>query len=112
MPWTIELGPKSRALTASDVLYALYDLLQKDLDDVAWSLSDDATRGRIEKAWRRRTSTSSDPAIAGGKPKNVDWLGKRVMFKGLYKDDKYAQERLRPGTGLASETWIVLFGKP
>lgn len=112
MPWAVEVGPKSRALTATDILYGIYELLQKDLDDVAWGLADDATRERIERAWKRRTSTSSNPDVAYGKPKNVDWLGKQYMFRGLHRDDRYAKERLRPGDGLVKETWIVTFGRP
>lgn len=102
-PWSIELGPKSRAITASDALYALYDFLQKDFDDGIWGMLGGRTKD-IERAWKRRSDTDE-------KPKNVDWLGKYYMFKGFYRDDSFVRRRLQPGASVISETWLVSFGK-
>lgn len=103
-PWSIEIGPKSRAITASDVLYAIYDLLHKDLDDTVWGLADDGKKDDIEKTWKKRPEP-------GDKPKNVDLLGKRFMFKGFSRDDRYARKRVLPGSSVVPDTWILSLGK-
>ena len=103
-PWSIELGPKQRAINASEILHALYELLSRELDDTVWSLSDTEKRSSIERARKKR---SPDDQI-----RNVDWLGKRFMFKGLYRDDKFIQQRIHPGTAPVAETWLVAFAKP
>ncbi|KAH8119054.1 hypothetical protein DFH11DRAFT_417682 [Phellopilus nigrolimitatus] len=105
-PWTIELGPKSRAITASEMLHALFDLLNKNLDDIVWGMADTRAKARTERAWKRRLDADADAKL-----KNVDWLGKCYMFKGLYRDDKFAQQRLQPGTTPVSETWLVSFAE-
>ena len=103
-PWSLEIGPKPRALTASEVLHHLYDLLQKPFDDSVWGAVDDGKRDVIEQAWKRREDDEN-------KMKNVDWLGKRYMFKGIYRDEKFAAKRLTPGGTIVTETWVVSFVK-
>ncbi|KAI5120354.1 hypothetical protein M0805_009429 [Coniferiporia weirii] len=103
-PWTIELGPKSRAITASEALHALYELFSKDLDDTAWTLADESLKATIERARKRRTDTEE-------RLKNVDWLGKRYMFKGFYRDENYTRQRLQPGATLIPETFLVTFAR-
>ena len=123
-PWTIEIGPKNRAITAQDVLYAIYDKLQEDLDDVAWTFANRETQKDINRAWKRRLetcsvtpgssisdATSKEDKDKEDKPKNVDWLLKRFMFKGLYRDDRFAKKRLPPGSAFVPETWLVLFAR-
>jgi hypothetical protein len=39
----------------------------------------------------------------------VDWLGSRVAFGGLFKDDAFAKRRVIPGAREPSETWVVKF---
>ena len=80
------------------------ELLSRELDDTVWSLSDTEKRSSIERARKKR---SPDDQI-----RNVDWLGKRFMFKGLYRDDKFIQQRIHPGTAPVAETWLVAFAKP
>lgn len=103
-PWTIQIGPKSRAITVSDALLAIYDLLQKDLDEAVWALSDEETRASINRARRRRSETAE-------KCKNVDWLGRRYMFKGFYRDRNFSVRRLQPGAMDVAETFVVAFMK-
>lgn len=103
-PWSLEIGPKSRALTATEILHHLYDLLQRPFDDAVWGTIDDNKRDIIERAWKRREEDEN-------KMKNVDWLGKRYMFKGFCRDEKFAAKRLIPGGTTVSETWVVSFVK-
>ena len=103
-PWSLDLGPKKRALTASEILHGLFDLLQRPFDDAIWGAIDDSKRSVIERAWKRREE--------GEVIKNVDWLGKRYIFKGFYRDEKFVAKRLVPGTSIVSETWVVSFAKP
>ncbi|KLO20328.1 hypothetical protein SCHPADRAFT_991716 [Schizopora paradoxa] len=104
-PWSIEIGPKERAITASDVLHELYDHLHKDLDDAVWGMSDENTKAAIFRAKDTR-----DPIDV--RLKNVDLLAKRVMFQGLYRDDKFIKQRIQPGCHQVVETWLVELGKP
>ena len=103
-PWSIEIGPKTRAITASDALYAIKDLLHSDLDDTVWGLLDENKKHEIEKTWKKRPEP-------GDKPKNVDYLGKRFMFKGFYRDERYARQRMLPGSSEISDTWLLALGK-
>lgn len=103
-PWSIEIGPKQRAITAGEVLHALYDLLNKDLEDVVWSLADDHRRASIVHAWKARSDCVSGI-------KRVDFLGRRTGFKGLYRDERFAQKRRRPDMADAPETVLVLFAR-
>ncbi|KAF9227011.1 hypothetical protein BS17DRAFT_440895 [Gyrodon lividus] len=41
----------------------------------------------------------------------VDWLGSKVLFGGLVRDDDFAHRRLFPGTEGPPETWVVKFRK-
>lgn len=104
-PWSIEIGPKERAITASDVLHELYDLLHKDLDDAVWGMSDENTRAAILRA--RDLRDPGDERL-----KNVDLLTKRVMFQGLYRDEKFLRQRIQPGSQQVVETWLVELTKP
>lgn len=101
-PWAITLGPKSRALTAGEVLQAIYELLDKNLDNTAWVLCDEQKKVRIKRAKKKRTDV--DDCV-----KNVDWLEKNYMLKGFYRDDAAAQQRLPPGSEEITETWMVSF---
>ncbi|EJD03067.1 uncharacterized protein FOMMEDRAFT_156435 [Fomitiporia mediterranea MF3/22] len=103
-PWIIEIGPKQRGITAGEVLLALYELLNGRLDDFIWNVSDDHTRSRIVRAWKSRSD--SGPVI-----KRVDFLGKRFIFKGLYRDEKYVQQNQRPDEASIPEIFLVAFAK-
>ncbi len=104
-PWSIEIGPKERAITASDVLHELYDLLHRDFDDAVWGMSDDNTKTATLRAKELRAPTEE-------KLKNVDLLAKRVIFQGLYRDEKFIKQRIQPGSQEVIETWLVEFTKP
>ncbi|THH05632.1 hypothetical protein EW145_g4646 [Phellinidium pouzarii] len=104
-PWTIEIGPKPRAITASDALHALHELLNRNFDDTVWALADENMKASIERTRKKRTDSKD-------RLKNVDWLGNRYMFKGFYRDDAFVQHRLQPSTKPVSETWLVTFSKP
>ena len=95
-----------RAITAAEALRAIYELLFKELDETVWGFADDGLKVSIERAWMKRKKTDPDATL-----KNVDWLGKHIMFGGLYRDDAFVQRRTRPGTQPISETWLVAFKK-
>ena len=64
----------------------------------------DTRKHEIEKTWKKRPEP-------GDKPKNVDYLGKRFMFKGFYRDERYARQRMLPGSSEISDTWLLALGK-
>lgn len=101
-PWVITIGPKPRAITAGETLQALYEMLDKKLDDTVWTLVDEQKKSRMKRAKKKRSDT--DDLL-----KNVDWLEKNYMFKGFYRDDSAAQQRLAPGSEDVLETWLVAF---
>ena len=95
-----------RAITASEALRAIFDLLNADLDEAAWGLADEDLKATVKRAWERRKRQDPDATL-----KNVDWLGKHIMFRGFYRDDAFVQRRNRPGTQPITETWVVAFTK-
>ncbi|KAL5485339.1 hypothetical protein ACEPAI_7981 [Sanghuangporus weigelae] len=103
-PWSIEIGPKQHGITSSEVLHALYDLLNSDLEDSIWSLADERKRSSILRAWKRRSDS-------GSRIKKADWLGKYYMFRGFYRDAGFKQRLLRPDAADVPETLLVAFGK-
>lgn len=105
-PWCIDIGPKMRAITATEALRAIFDLLNTDLDEAVWGLASDDSKAGIERAWTRRKQANAGTAV-----KNVDYLGKHVVFRGFYRDDAFVQRRTRPGTQSISDTWLVAFAK-
>ncbi|KAG1863803.1 hypothetical protein F4604DRAFT_1029704 [Suillus subluteus] len=123
-------------VTCLDVLATLHAGLQRPLTDTEWGTAGDDKRASLIRARDRRSMMqpalqgSSDAAactaptvrsVPGANVLNnrlvqrqllllrVDWLGSRVAFVGLIKDEAFARSRLIPGGGEPPETWVVKF---
>ena len=107
-PWTFDLShafgarSKQRPISATDALQSLHSVLQKPLEDAVWGAAEEAKRGSIERAMRRRN---------GHDIRKVDWLGRHTMFKGFQRDDSFARKRLHPDVKNVQETWVAVFTK-
>ncbi|KAF9236356.1 hypothetical protein BU15DRAFT_50167, partial [Melanogaster broomeanus] len=86
-------------ITCLDILASLHMALQQPLTDVEWGSADDRGRARILRALRNHDVL------------RVDWLGSKVLFGGLVRDDEFARSRLFPGTEEPTNTWVVKFRK-
>ncbi|KAG2139245.1 hypothetical protein DEU56DRAFT_324348 [Suillus clintonianus] len=141
-PWAfdIEPSPKEEYITCLTVITALYNALQLPLEDTEWGAAGEDKRARIIEARNRRltiamvaasreslnsgASPTAKPrvrsapdlgvelAIQGSEIIRVDWLGPRVAFAGLEKDEEFARRRLIPGASEPPETWVVSFRDP
>lgn len=107
-PWTIDIHPHVRSrvpyVTCGDILYGLYEYFWLDMDAVDWrfvlGLEEDqqkAVKDTIELRIRGNGSVA----------KKIDWLVKKVLFRGLIKDDDFAQSLLPPGHQLYPYTYVV-----
>ncbi|KAG0701279.1 hypothetical protein DFH29DRAFT_927701 [Suillus ampliporus] len=134
-PWAFEIGPSAgkQGITCLDVLTALHAALQRPLTDTEWGTAGDPKRASLIRARDRRLSIQpvlhgSSNSAARTRPTvrfapsadtsnhrqellllRVDWLGSRVGFVGLVKDEVFARSRQIPGGGEPSETWVVKF---
>ncbi|KAG2031462.1 hypothetical protein BDR03DRAFT_111139 [Suillus americanus] len=123
-------------VTCLDVLATLHAALQRPLTDTEWGTAGNDKRASLIRARDRRSMMqpalqgSSDSAarsaptarsVPGANVPNhrlvqreslllrVDWLGSRVTFVGLIKDEAFAKSRLIPGGGDPPDTWVVKF---
>lgn len=111
-------------MTCLEVLTVLHDALQHPLTDAEWGSAGDDKHASLLRARDRRLAiiphnsgarTRSTMRFADenqrsvGEPivLRVDWLGSRVAFGGLVKDDTFAKRRLIPGAKEPPETWVV-----
>ncbi|KAG2135770.1 hypothetical protein DEU56DRAFT_806427 [Suillus clintonianus] len=133
-PWAFNIGPSAgeEGVTCYDVLAALHTALQCPLTDTEWGTARGDKRAsllrahdrrlRIEPALLGRAHSAGHTSFAPGanvphrrpvQPEplllRIDWLGPRVAFLGLVKDDAFARSRLIPGSGQPPETWVVKF---
>ncbi|KAG2101322.1 uncharacterized protein F5147DRAFT_709075 [Suillus discolor] len=124
-PWAFNIGPEPNAaeqgVTCLDVLNALHAALQRPLSDTEWGAAAQDKQASLIRARDRRLNMK--PALwprsgydANAQPTRreplilrVDWLGSRVAFGGLIKDEAFARRRLIPGAGEPPETWVVRF---
>jgi len=105
-PWAIEVeNHKQSPVTCADVFSALYAGLSAPLTPSEWTLADEAKRDSIKRANRNRRGGGSVRRL-----RRIDWLGSRVYFKGLSRDDGLARSRLLPEDDLWPDTWVVKFG--
>lgn len=107
MPWVIDVVCSAQpVVTCGDVFVAIYGALQAELTDGEWAIVDQGRQRMIECATRMRNKTRAVEGV-----KRVDWLGDRVVFLGLTKDDTYARTRAMPGRqSSVSNTWVAVFG--
>ncbi|KAG1848196.1 hypothetical protein C8R48DRAFT_411958 [Suillus tomentosus] len=124
-PWAFNIGPEPSAaeqgVTCLDVLNALHAALQRPLSDTEWGAAAQDKRASLVRARDRRLNmkpalwlrsvSNADAQPARQEPLilRVDWLGSRVAFGGLVKDEAFARRRLIPGAGEPPETWVVRF---
>ncbi|KAG2148730.1 uncharacterized protein EDB93DRAFT_372033 [Suillus bovinus] len=125
-------------VTCLDVLTTLYATLQRPLTDTEWATAgrdrraslirardrrpmiQHALQGSSNSAARTRPTVRSAPHALAPNDRlvqrerlllRVDWLGSRVAFAGLIKDEAFARSRLIPGSEEPPETWVVKFQK-
>ncbi|KAG1901864.1 uncharacterized protein F5891DRAFT_1277340 [Suillus fuscotomentosus] len=128
-PWTFDIGPDPSAVeegvTCLDILAALHAALQRPLTDTEWGTAGRDKRASLIRARDRRPMIQPAPVLSlpvqsalQGTPNpvqrerlllRVDWLGSRVAFSELIKDEAFARSRLIPGGGEPPETWVVRF---
>ncbi|KAG2101320.1 uncharacterized protein F5147DRAFT_314536 [Suillus discolor] len=128
-PWTFDIGPDPSAgeegVTCLDILTFLHAALQRPLTDTEWGTAGRDRRASLMRARdrrpmisaaRTRSTARSAPGVSALNPVQrerlllrVDWLGSRVTFAGLIKDEAFARSRLIPGGGEPPETWVVRF---
>ncbi|KAG1806134.1 uncharacterized protein BJ212DRAFT_1303785 [Suillus subaureus] len=125
-------------VTCLDVLTTLHAALQRPLTDTEWGTAGYDRRASLIRARDRRSmiqpvlqgSSHSAACIApAARPVpganvvdhrlvqrellllRIDWLGSRVAFVGLIKDEAFARSRLIPSGREPPETWVVKFKK-
>lgn len=115
-------------MTCFKVLTALHAALQRPLTDTEWGAAGEDKHKSLLRARDRRRAiipsensgertrrtvrfadTIQEPARSEHAVLRVDWLGPRVAFGGLIKDDTFARRRLIPGAENPPETWVVKF---
>ncbi|KAG2148728.1 uncharacterized protein EDB93DRAFT_371887 [Suillus bovinus] len=126
----------AEGVTCLDVLATLHAALQRPLTDTEWATAErdrrasiirardhrpmiqPALQGSSNSAARTRLTVRSafDASASNNRPAQrerlllrVDWLGSRVAFAGLIKDEAFARSRLIPGSEEPPETWVVKF---
>lgn len=106
-PWTLEVSNRKQSvLSCADVFSAIYVGLSVPLTSSEWTLADDTKKSSIIRANRNRRGGS----VSLGRLRRIDWLGSKVYFKGLTKDDGLGRERLLPEDELWPDTWVIKFG--
>ncbi|KAG1738401.1 uncharacterized protein EDB91DRAFT_1138610 [Suillus paluster] len=137
-PWAFDISPSAgeECVTCLGDLAALHAALQRPLTDTEWGTAGDdkraslirarvrrlgmepALHGSSNSASRTRSTVSFAPSADASNHRpvqrwppllRVDWLGSRVAFVGLVKDEMFARDRLIAGGGEAPETWVVKF---
>ncbi|KAG2355491.1 hypothetical protein BDR07DRAFT_1425914 [Suillus spraguei] len=127
-PWGFDIGPDPSAgeegVTFLDVLATLHAALQCPLTDTEWGTAGNDKRASLIRARDRRSMIQpalQARSVPGANVLNhrlvgrellllrIDWLGSRVAFMRLIKDEAFAKSRLIPGSGEPPETWVVKF---
>ncbi|KAF8971249.1 hypothetical protein BDZ97DRAFT_1788536 [Flammula alnicola] len=104
-PWSIDIVSEAN-ITCEDVWKSLWHGLQQNLADSEWGyvIRDKGQLETIEASVKKRVE--ADPHT-DKHPKRIDCLGDMTLFRGLEKDDNYAQLRLLPLSKKCDETWVV-----
>lgn len=137
-PWAFDIGPElstAQGVTCLDILTTLHTALQCPLSDTEWGAATEDKHASLIRARDRRLKMNSalrgssntrgyvtirpivpfvsdmDAQPARREPSilRVDWLGSRVAFGGLVKDEVFARRRLLPDAREPLETWVVKF---
>lgn len=118
-PWTFELDYRpllargtTHYVTCGDVWSAITSSLAQPISDAEWKLL--ALSRRSEQINKRRMIEAivAQRSEAEGKyARRADWLGRRVVLRGLERNREYAQGILLPGREYCPDTWIMRFGE-
>jgi hypothetical protein len=107
LPWTIDI--QAQVVVCGLIWERVHAELRRRMTDAEWALvcKDGCKRRTVEKTMKRRLEEfpSDDPM-----PLRIDYLGETTMFKGLEKDDAYAEKILMPGREKC-ETWAIRLGR-
>jgi len=99
-PWIIEVR-NDQGVTCGDVAQKLFNFMQARIDKSEWEPLPEEDRLAIGASYKWNRST--EPGAPGGMMQpglsRVDFLGKRTMFDGMVRDDKFVRERLSTSTG-------------
>lgn len=127
LPWSVHVragssrsrsksGSHSDHITIGDVVDSVYTALNKSLTRTDVRAASNETKKRIARAAAaaERESQRGEHSARTGKPsaaRRIDFLGSRVWFMGLEKNDEFAQ---REGYGLTEgelrKVWVMRFG--
>lgn len=116
-PWAFDLDYRpllasgsAHYVTCGDVWMALTTGLAASITDAEWAMLLGSRRTKNIRRKRMICAIIASRAAGDGKfGRRVDWLGRNVMFRGLQKDDKYAQEVLLPGREFCPDTYVMRF---
>lgn len=114
-PWSIDIDYRNdtqagykRIVTCGDVWHALQVALSCELSSSEWTIV--ATSNSSDHVERKRVMEkviAARPYGQGKYARRFDWLGRKVMFRGLAKDDSFSRKVLIPGKEPCAETWVV-----
>lgn len=104
-PWSIDIKTKyNEPVTCDDIWKSLYSVLHHPVADSEWGMAviDKDHAKKIEKAAKKRQETDKDKQL-----KRIDFLGESCIFRGLEKDDEFANRRTAFFDDSCSQTYIV-----
>lgn len=104
LPWTIVVE-NPNGVSFGDVLFRIQESLHKTVSKQEFESVDGAAQAEVLKAYQRNCSGSRKREDG---LKRVDWLGKRVLFAGIQKDDRYISKRVADPFSRA-ETFVLEF---
>jgi len=111
-PWRVVVRPNSGGvITVADVMRAIYDTLQKPIDDTEWGfiIINDEWRNQVMKQASRRKKRDHTAEVYF---KKIDWMGDtNAMFEGLEADPKFEKWRQCPGLTPIRDTFTVKLGR-
>ncbi|KAG8691255.1 hypothetical protein FRC11_005484 [Ceratobasidium sp. 423] len=126
LPWSVHVRaggsrsrsrsqPRSDQITVGDIADSVYAALNKSLTRTDVRAASNETKKRIARAAAaaERESQRGEQSARTGKPcaaRRIDFLGSRVWFLGLEKNDEFAR---REGYGVAEgelkKVWVMRF---
>ncbi|EUC63871.1 hypothetical protein RSOL_432060 [Rhizoctonia solani AG-3 Rhs1AP] len=127
LPWSVHVRagasrsrspkprPSSEQITVGDVIDSVYAALNKSLTrtDVRAATSDTKKRIARAAAAAERESQRGEHSARTGKPsaaRRIDYLGSRVWFLGLEKNDEFARrEGYGVNEGELQKVWVMRF---
>jgi len=104
-PWQIDIITPIN-VTVEDVWMSVYTALQQPIVDSEWGfiIKEKDARATVEKFMKKRLDADK---TAEKVARRIDYLGDCTLFRGLEKDDEFAQARLVPFSKKCDETWVI-----